>query len=157
MVVSVDASIEARLDQVESRIAIEELLASYAHGFDLEDPELLRSIWHEDAVFDLGDPFGSFTGIDAIMVAVAGFWQQMAWMNHWMATPAISISADRANGVVGVNCMVTETEQGPVHTAGTYYDEYERRDGVWKFAARRFELHFWTPVQSWKPDFGKQI
>ncbi len=44
--------LEARLDQVESRFAIEDLIASYAKGFDTEDPELLHSIWHDDCVLD---------------------------------------------------------------------------------------------------------
>ncbi len=157
MATSVDTSIERRLDQVESRFAIEELLAAYAHGFDREDPDLLRTIWHEDAAFDLGDPFGSYTGIDSIIAAAEGFWGQMPWMNHWMATPSIKIDGDTATASMGVDCMVEDKDQGPVAIGGTYEDRFERRDGVWKFSGRKFIIHYFTPVKDWKPSFGKVV
>ena len=155
MTVSVDTSIEARLEAIESRIAIEELLASYAQGFDQEDADRLRTIWHEDAEFDLGEVFGAYSGIDAIMQATAGFWEAMEWMNHWMATPAISISGDKGTCVVGVDCMVHDNEKGPTMICGCYTDEFERRNGVWKFSRRNFEMYYFTPVKDWTPVLGR--
>jgi SnoaL-like domain len=155
MAVSVDSSVEARLDQIESRIAIEELLAAYGQGFDQEDADRLRTIWWDDAYFDLGDVFGNYTGIDAIMEATAGFWTAMQWMNHWMATPTIKVSGDRATGACGVDCMVHDNENGPTMIGGTYTDEFERRDGVWKFSRRAFDMHYLTPVKDWTPAAGK--
>ncbi|WP_234021920.1 nuclear transport factor 2 family protein [Streptomyces sp. Amel2xE9] len=46
-------STEARIERLESRIAIEDLLSGYCHGFDGPDRDLLRTLWTEDAVFDL--------------------------------------------------------------------------------------------------------
>jgi ketosteroid isomerase-like protein len=155
MAVSTESRIEARLDELESRVAIEELLADYAQGFDQQDADRLRTIWHEDAEFDLGDPFGSYSGIDSIMEATAGFWKQMKWMNHWMATPSIKVSGDHATGMSGVDCMVHDNDRGPSMICGTYTDEYERRDGVWKFAKRRFVMNYFTPLKNWTPDLGQ--
>jgi hypothetical protein len=155
MAVSVDTSVEARLDAIESRIAIEELLASYGQGFDQEDADRLRTIWWEDAYFDLGPVFGNYTGIEAIMGATAGFWGAMEWMNHWMATPAIHVSGDSASGSVGVDCMCLDNEKGPVMIGGCYSDEFERRDGEWRFSKRVFDMYYLTPVKDWTPTLGK--
>jgi hypothetical protein len=150
------AALLDRIDRVESRIAIEELMAGYAHSLDLKEPESFREIWHEDAEFDVGEPFGSVTGLEAIMEAANAFWKQNHWMNHWMATPSIKISGDQAVGVTGVDCMVKEMEEGPVQVAGTYFDRFARRDGVWKIESRRYTTHYFTPLNDWIPQFGSQ-
>jgi ketosteroid isomerase-like protein len=150
-----DLGLEARLDRVESRQAIENLIASYAHGFDNEDRELLHSIWHDDAVLDFGEAFGVHEGIEAIREAAEGFWKMITWMHHWQATPLIEIDGDRATSIVGLDCMVRSAEQGPVRVAGNYRDVYERRDGVWKISRRDFEVSFWAPDSTFEAEFGE--
>jgi gamma-hexachlorocyclohexane dehydrochlorinase len=148
------SSLEQRLDYVESRIAIEDLIARYSKGFDNQDLETLLSIWHEDAVLDFGDAFGVHEGVEAIGTAAAGFWQALPWMHHWQSTPVIEIDGDRAAAHVGLDCMVRSAEQGPVRVAGSYEDVFERRDGVWKFANRKFEVAYWAPDSSFEAEFG---
>lgn len=36
----------ARVEQLETRFALERLINEYAHAFDARDETLLRSIWH---------------------------------------------------------------------------------------------------------------
>ena len=45
---------ENRLDLLEARNDLLDLISAYAHGFDHQDATALRSIWREDAVLDLG-------------------------------------------------------------------------------------------------------
>ncbi len=144
--------VETRLDQLESRFAIEDLIARYAKGFDREDADLLHSIWWDDCVLDFGETFGTHEGIEAIRAAADGFWQAITWMHHWQATPLIEIDGDRATAYVGLDCLVRSAEEGPVRVGGYYEDEFERRDGVWKFARRLCDIQIWAPDPTYKAE-----
>ncbi|RKE36349.1 SnoaL-like protein [Paraburkholderia sp. BL23I1N1] len=149
-------NIVERLDALESRFALERLSAAYNQAFDNRDEALLRSIWHSDASLLLGDAFGNYTGIEAIIESAHKNWQQMPYMHHWMANPLIDIDGDGATGQVALHALVTHVELGPVQISGLYHDRFERRDGRWAFTERRFELHYLTPLANWKPVAGTE-
>lgn len=153
---SVDHVLAERLDRLESREAIERLIAQYAHGFDAQDVELVKSVWHEDALLALGEPFGDFRGIDAIGEAAHGLWAQSPRMHHWMANPVIDVDGDHATGLVALDGLVTNVEDGPTAVIGNYIDRYERRDGRWGIVERSFDLHFWAPLSGWTATLGSQ-
>lgn len=146
------SSTAERLDLIESRLAIEDLIAKYAKGFDREDKETLFSIWWDDAVLDFGDAFGVHEGREAIHAAAAGFWGVITWMHHWQATPLIEIDGDRATTYVGLDCLVRHSEQGPVRVGGFYEDVAERRDGVWKFSRRMCDIQIWAPDPTYQAE-----
>jgi ketosteroid isomerase-like protein len=149
--------LETRLDNVESQLAIQHLAAEYGQAFDNHDVDLLRSIWHEGAVLALGDAFGNFEGIDAIVASAHQNWAQMPHMHHWMANTLIDLNGDFATAKVAVDCLATHVEMGPVQISGLYLDRLERRNGRWAFVERRFELHYLTPLQNWKPIMGSEF
>lgn len=144
----------ARVEQLETRFALERLINEYAHAFDARDETLLRSIWHDDARLDLGAAFGCHDGVAAIIASAHLNWAAMPHMHHWMANPLIDISGDTASARVAVDCLCTHNELGQVQISGLYHDRFERRQGQWAFSERRFELHFLTPLAGWKPVAG---
>jgi hypothetical protein len=146
----------ARLDILESRLALERLISEYAQAFDTRDEGLLRNIWHKDARLSLGEPFGDFTGIDSIMESARHNWAQMPHMHHWMANPLIDIDGDRAAARSAVDVLCTHIEMGPVQISGLYRDLFERREGRWAFIERRFHMHYLTPLPNWKPVAGSE-
>jgi hypothetical protein len=145
----------ARLDALESRAAIETLISGYANAFDRLDADLLSRLWHADATLDLPG-FGSGGSRDEILAMAQRNWQRMPHMHHWMANPLIHIEGDVATGTVAADCLMHDIEQGPVQLSGLYHDRFERREGQWRFASRRFELHFLTPLENWKPIAGSE-
>jgi hypothetical protein len=149
-------TLDSRLDAVESRFALERLIAEYAQAFDNHDEALLRSIWHEDARLSLGDAFGNFEGVEAIVQSARQNWQKMPHMHHWMANPLIDFDGDTATGRAAVDCLCTHSEMGPVQISGLYHDRFERRDGRWAFIERSFDLHFLTPLANWTPVMGSE-
>jgi hypothetical protein len=149
--------IGSRLDALESRFDLERLIAEYAQAFDTHDEALLRNIWHEGARLSLGEAFGDFEGIDAILESARQNWQKMPCMHHWMANPLIDIEGDKASGRAAVDCLCTHVDMGPVQISGLYHDRFERRDGRWAFVERRFDLHFLTPLANWKPVAGSEM
>ena len=143
-----------RVEQLETRFALERLISEYAHAFDTRDETLLRSIWHEEARLDLGAAFGCHDGIAAIIASAHLNWAAMPHMHHWMANPLIDIRGDTASATVAVDCLCTHNELGQVQISGLYHDRFERRQERWAFSERRFELHFLTPLAGWKPLAG---
>lgn len=150
-------NLAARLDAIESRIAIERLIATYAQAFDRRDETLLRSIWHVDARLSLGAAFGDFTGIELIIASAQTNWAAMPHMHHWMANTLIDLDGEQATATVAVDCLCTHATMGQVQISGLYHDHFERRAGRWAFTSRTFDMHFLTPLQNWKPVAGLEV
>jgi ketosteroid isomerase-like protein len=149
---------EYRLDLLEARNDLLDLISRYGHGFDHRDAALLHSIWREDAVLDL-DFFGRFEGIDAIMGAAAQYWEASPFMHHWMANPLVSLDleAGSATAATELDCVCTYVEDGTSHIGGRYLDSFVREDdGRWVIARRVFEIAFVTPMPDWKPAQGAE-
>ncbi|MFB4390513.1 MULTISPECIES: nuclear transport factor 2 family protein [unclassified Pseudomonas] len=148
-------NLSARLHALESRMAIETLISSYANAYDLMDSDLLQTLWHEDAILDLPD-FGVGTHLGEILAMAQRSWEKLPHMHHWMANPLLHIDGDIATGTVAADCLFHDIEKGPVQVSGLYHDRFECRDGQWRFTSRRFELHFLTPLANWKPTAGPE-
>lgn len=151
-----DTGLAVRLDKIESRMAIEELIAQYAHGFDSQDVELVKSVFHDDALLALGPPFGDFDGLESIGTAANDLWEQSPLMHHWMANVVIEIDGDEATGLAALDGLVMNVDDGPSMVIGNYRDRYERRDGRWAIAERHFEMQAWAPLDGWKATRGSQ-
>nr|WP_230376188.1 nuclear transport factor 2 family protein [Pseudomonas fulva] len=66
----------------------------------------------------------------------------------------ICIDREMATASVAANCLFHDVEKGPIQVSGRYHHQFERRQGVWRFLSRRFELHFLTPLVNWQPVAG---
>jgi hypothetical protein len=150
--------IETRLELLETRNALLDLISGYAQGFDNHDRELLRAVFHRDAVLDLGEIWGRYEGIDDILAAAEAFWAGAPHMHHWMANPLIEIDlgAGTASASTALDCLSTFVETGTAHIGGRYSDRYRRVDGRWWIAERVFEPQFVTPMPEWKPTQGTE-
>ena len=141
-------TLSRQVDELTSRAAIRDLVSNYCLGFDSHDWDRFISIWHEDAVWDIGPPFGIFSGHQEIHQAVHDvlypFWRE----SHHLSTNLLLTfeSPDVAQGVCNADCMGASVED-QVHMAGvTYTDRFERRNGIWKIARRDVELHYFNPI-----------
>jgi gamma-hexachlorocyclohexane dehydrochlorinase len=138
-----------RVDELESRAALRDLVSDYCIGFDSFDADRFMSIWHEDAVWDIGPPFGVFNGTTEIKKAVNEilypFWRET---HHLTTNLRIEFSdADHAHGICNCDCMGASKEEIVQMVNASYHDDFERRDGVWKIARRKVDLHFFNPLQ----------
>ncbi|MFD3563132.1 nuclear transport factor 2 family protein [Streptomyces sp. NPDC058686] len=148
-------TLEARLDKIESRIEIEELVSKYAQSFDRNDRDMLRGLWFEDSVLNLGPNFGEpFKGLDGIMAAAETLWAKTPKMHHWMANSIVVIDGDTARAETALDCFVIDSDDGPTQVGGLYTDHLERRQGVWKIQLREFDLYYWAPLSDWSAAAG---
>lgn len=118
-------SVEARLDRIERRVALYDLIASYGPSVDSGSPAWTGSLWAEPGIYDFGDAV--LDGRAAIEAMVAGPNHQgliHQGAAHMMGFPLIRIDGDRAVAV-------------------HYSQVIRHRDGrfeVWRTSANRWEL-----------------
>ena len=141
-------SLLARIDELESRSAIRDLVSDYCLGFDNHDWARFVAIWHEDAVWEIGPPFGTFHGHAGIHQAVHDvlypFWRES---HHLSTNLRVEFSdADHAHSVCNVDCMGASVENVVQMVGATYIDDFERRNGVWKISKRKVTIHYFNPM-----------
>jgi len=142
-------TVEERLDEIESRTAIAELLATYCFAADTKDLDLWLTIWHDDAAYLIPGGLGEFYGTEGMhhaLDAIDAAWEK-TW--HWPTNHSVRFeSPDRAIGRTYVVALGTRpADAGTAMVSGQYNDVFERRDGVWKFAERSVTRFFvTTPV-----------
>jgi len=137
-----------RIDELESRAALRDLVTDYCQGFDNHDWNQFISIWHEDAVWDIGPPFGVFEGHAGISEAVHEVLYPV-WRETHHLTSNLRLTfrdADHARGVCDVDCMGATKDDVVQMISATYTDDFERRDGVWKIAKRSVVIHYFNPI-----------
>tara|TARA_R110002110_G_scaffold362241_1_gene572075 strand:- start:164114 stop:164602 length:489 start_codon:yes stop_codon:yes gene_type:complete len=138
-----------RVDELESRTAIRDLASDYCHGFDKRDYERFLGIWWEDCVWNIGPPFGEFEGHDGIQTAVKEvLWPAWDESHHVTTNLRIEfVDADSASAMCDVDCVGRLAGEDTCTIVGaTYYDDLQRRSGVWKIAQRTVKIHYFNPV-----------
>ncbi len=139
----------ARIDELESRSAVRDLVSDYCHGFDKRDFDRFLGIWWQDCVWDIGPPFGVFEGHDGIRSAVHDvLWPAWDESHHLTTNLRIEfIDADQASAMCDVDCVGRLSGEDTCTIVGaTYYDKLLRRDGVWKIRHRQVKIHYFNPV-----------
>jgi ketosteroid isomerase-like protein len=137
-----------RIDELESRNAMRDLVTDYCRGFDCRDFDRFLSIWWPDCVWDIGPPFGKFDGHAGINKAVKEvLWP--AWRESHHLTTNLKVEfkdADNAHGVCDVDCMGALRDDSVQMISATYVDQFLRRDGVWKIKHRDVVMHYFNPI-----------
>jgi gamma-hexachlorocyclohexane dehydrochlorinase len=137
-----------RIDELESRAALRDLVSDYCIGFDNHDWERFISIWHADAVWEIGPPFGTFNGHEGIREAVNDVLYP-AWRETHHLTSNLRLTfddPDHAHGSSNVDCMGATADDVVQMISATYTDDFERREGVWKIAKRNVVIHYFNPI-----------
>ena len=129
---------------IEDRLAIRELIESYADATNLRDAEAWGALFAEDARWFLPDfpEYGDTVGRDAIVAK----WSAAVADHHglvYLATPgAIEVDGDRATARLYTNEVYTATDGRVVRRRGRYDEVLVRRGGRWLIAEHAFRtLH----------------
>lgn len=141
-------SVTDRLDLLESREQITELLYAYARANDRADEALLRScFWPEST-----HKHGKFEGKSSDFVGfafkiVAG----LKYACHHISNVSIEVKGDRAFSECYYFAQHRRARQDgtgeeDVFFQGRYLDQLERRDGVWKIIRRRGLSDYTSPA-----------
>ena len=129
---------------IEDRLAIRELIDTYADATNLRDAELWGSLFAEDARWQLPDfpEYGDTVGRAAIVAKWA-----TAVADHeglvYIATPgAIEVAQDQATARLYTSEVYTAKDGTTVRRRGRYDDTLVKRHGRWLIAEHVFRtLH----------------
>jgi len=162
-----ERSLEARIQRLEAKEAIEHLLVLYAQGSDKQnDPDIMVPLFTKDATFDVGSGYGKYVGHQAIRKFLEGAPDIIKWSLHYMISPHIEIAADGKSAKVFcylweiANMQNRNGEMEPILIGGTYNnDAVKLPNGEWRFSYVRLHMDIMSPFyQGWvkKPfhDFG---
>jgi gamma-hexachlorocyclohexane dehydrochlorinase len=141
-------ALEQRLDWLETRLALQDLVSDYCLGFDKRDMARFIAIWWPDAVWEIGPPFGDFVGHDGVNRAVYDIlWPAWGTSTHYTTNLRVTpVSVDVAEGICDVYCIGNSSDGQAQTVAATYTDRFERRDGVWKIARRKVTMQHFSPL-----------
>jgi hypothetical protein len=147
-------NIEAALQELLDKQAIQELIARYSRTLDWLDDDGQAGCYWPDAAVD----YGFFQGTAAEFVpTVMGVERYTGRRWHLLAPLSIKLtSATTAQGecygiAVGLR---REAEDEPYRGnmyGGRYLDEYEKRDGEWRISSRRYVMDWTIPMPD-QPD-----
>lgn len=142
------SALEHKIDRLESRFALQDLVSDYCHGFDKRDWARFLAIWWEDCVWEIGPPFGRFEGHAGIERAIHQvLWPAWRESSHFTTNLRVAFDGpDRARGVCDVDCIGTTADGQAQTISATYTDRFERRGGVWKIRQRDVRMHHFSPL-----------
>lgn len=125
--------IQALLDKQ----AIYDILARYSRGVDRADVDLVAGCYHPDATENHG---GTFTGTAAdYLAAMREVLPASGIMTHNLSNVLIELDGDKAVAESYNLAFVRMVKRGETFDTLTHaraVDEFERRDGEWRIAAR---------------------
>ncbi|MBE7324756.1 nuclear transport factor 2 family protein [Nocardioides sp. Y6] len=121
------------LDELASRLEIQNVIARYAHAVDRRDFDTVRECYHEDAYDDHGRYKGGLDGLIDYMHALAA---KLVSTYHLMGTPYIEVDGDTARVETFSIYRRELIGDAPVLSGLRYADTFERRDGRWRIAKR---------------------
>ncbi|CCA92252.1 nuclear transport factor 2 family protein [Novosphingobium sp. PP1Y] len=134
---------------IEDRLAIQDLLISYAHAVDsLHDIDGILDVFVEDAVFDLsGINFPSLNGHGEIRKFFEDTFEVMSAHGHYLTNFAITAyDGDTASIRAYVIGMGKYKAGGGITVNGRYYFDVKRTDAGWK--ATRYTMDFLIPIEA---------
>lgn len=138
-------NLEQRLDQVESRAQIADLVHRYARCIRYDEPELVAALFTSDGTFEVhdGHPDRPEFTVRSHYANAAEILAHMA-PNKGKPHPVplihnliIALDGDTATG----NCMMEAQIYGGSHkVCGEYRDTFQREHGQWRFASRIYTI-----------------
>lgn len=152
-----DQALLTRIDRLESRFAISEIVAKYCKSCDDRDVPLLRSLFTEDAVIRSKDGVMTADGIHAVMQMYGGRFEVLGISAHWTHDHMVSFDdadPDHATGEVFGHAEAHRNGQTLVACL-RYEDDYRRENGVWKFRQRVLSFLYYVPVQDYPAALGE--
>ena len=137
-----------RLERLESKEEIRDLVSKYAEACDQQDLESLEKLFALDAEFDSPNGMLKSKGRQSIIDMYLEVFKSRGPSFHWTHDVRVTINTDRNDVATGtVYSHAETTRDGIVSLAAMRYDDqYAKEDGIWKFAKR--VIHFFYYVKT---------
>lgn len=142
--------LEARVDRLEARAAIQELVTNYAVACDEHDIPKLQGLFTEDAVFRSPSSFMQATGREAITSMFTDVLKTRGPGYHWTHDLIVKFGEDQDSATGVVYSHAETTPNGVVSIAAMKYkDKYRRECGAWYFSEREIHFFYYVPMREY--------
>jgi ketosteroid isomerase-like protein len=140
--------LKARVDRLEARAAITELISNYASACDEHDMPRLIGLFTADACFD--SPSGAMVanGRIAIEAMFIELFKIRGPAFHWTHDVIVKVDPQNPDRATGRVYSHAETTPGDIVSlaAMRYDDEYQRDGGIWRIKKRVISFLYYVPV-----------
>ena len=139
-----------RVERLEARAEIGELVSAYAIACDEHDIPRLGSLFSEDAVFDTPSRLMQANGRQGIVDMFNNVLGIRGPGYHWTHDHFVRFGADadQATGLVLSHAETTPNGE-PSLAAMRYEDVYRRVSGRWLFAKRAMSFLYYVPARDY--------
>jgi ketosteroid isomerase-like protein len=148
-----DNELSTKLQQLLDRNEILECLHRYARGMDRQDREVVRSVYHDDAI----DVHGSIPApVEQFLDWAFAYHDEQRLHQHYITNDLIELDGDTAHSetyylFVG---RYPDPDTPLIMAGGRYVDRFERRNGQWAIARRVCTAEWRTNPPSRLADVG---
>ena len=148
-------STEAMVQELWDREMLRELTYQYGLAIESQDEDRMASLFTEKGEADFSQlGRGVIQGREALREFYRTTWPLE--VKPFFSNHVLEIDGDRATGTCSLENRATRDGESLIG-AGRLYDEYERVDGEWKFAKRRVEMFYFTPLsEGWAKRAGPE-
>ncbi len=143
-------ALERRIQQIEDLEAIKRLKYEYAGACDdFYNPEIMLTLFTEDAIWDGGADFGVHRGHAELKEFFMGVSGNIEFAVHHFLQPEIDIDegGTTAQGKWYLWQACTFKGDTGVWISGLEHDEYRKVGDEWLMSAMKLELFFMTPYE----------
>ena len=140
-----------RIERLEARAEIGELVSAYAMACDEHDMPRLVSLFAEDAVFDSPSGMLVANSRDEIRDMYIRLFKVRGPGYHWTHDHFVRFddaNPDRATGVVLSHAETCPNKEVSL-AAMRYEDEYRRVEGRWVFSRRTIKFLYYVPFKDY--------
>jgi 3-phenylpropionate/cinnamic acid dioxygenase small subunit len=143
---------DSSLRELIDRQAIRDCMRRYCRGVDRRDDELIRSVYHPDAI----DDHGAFLGDREAFIE----WGHMraatgpVATQHHITNHSCEIDGDTAHAETYYIYNARNRDATVLAAGGRYLDRLERRDGQWRIAHRYCVVEWAGSINEGPMPFG---
>jgi hypothetical protein len=134
------------LDELASIAEIQDLQARYCRGVDRMDPDILRSVYWEDAQDDHGVFRGDREEYIAWVMPVLQ--QRFVQIQHVLGQIYVELDGETAHSETYFVQHALRPDGVAYASPGRYVDRLERRNGEWRVADRVALMTFFYPGET---------
>jgi hypothetical protein len=124
----------------EDRLAIRELIETFAVGVMRMDPEIWGSTWAEEGMWKIPSMTEPVKGKKNLLPAFKERMAYVKFMSMISFPTELVIEGDRARGRAHGQEIIIPKTGGRKFVVGCFDDEYVKRNGRWYFLSRVFEV-----------------
>lgn len=152
------SSLLRRVEKLEARVEICELVSAYAVACDEHDMPRLTGLFTPDASFDSPSKLLVANGRDDIAAMFIRMFKIRGPGYHWTHDHFVSFEEATPDRAVGRVLSHAETcPNSEVSLAGMRYDdEYRRLDGRWLFQKRVINFLYYVPARDYAQALGSR-